>query len=442
MNKKSIMMMMALAAGAAFADAPMTINYVGYLEGVSSSGTIVPLSEKSIMMAFRLYDGPGKGLTVEKQTALWGRQSAVALTDGAFSVDLSDNFGSVLDKTKYTSLADAIVAAVDRGCSDLYIGITPANDANAEIYPRQKLTAVPKAVQAAYVRKLPDDFTATNGTFQVAGELAVTGGAELSAAVTYENAAFEPSSQTTFAGGVTVDGTLRAHEISATTVKADAVSADALATSGNGALCVTGRLDAAGTPVWNGSLNAPDAAVKAEALKGKFELKNVTVKTLQTKNFVNNGSLHLDENREWNVIGPLVTDAVKDQAAGNCGFYCWSPTYGKNNPLTSILVGSWKAPCDCIAYFQVEVVNQKNELACVQFYVVEDPKISEFSEREPAGVATIENPGTLKTCVPVVLQKGETVKWVGYNHNINESVGIAELEHSKVTAVRYQSFGW
>jgi len=117
-NSSILCLLSFLAVSSLFADVPVEVNYTGHLTGEDGR----ELDAKVMLMAFRLYDRPGTGLTAEKATALWGRQSSVTLSGGDFDVNLKDSFGTQLANTRYVSLADAIAAALQEGDGGLYLG--------------------------------------------------------------------------------------------------------------------------------------------------------------------------------------------------------------------------------------------------------------------------------------------------------------------------------
>jgi len=423
-----------------FADVPVSINYTGHLDG----GEGVALTERNMLMVFRLYAEPGTGRASEKVTALWGRQASVALENGDFDLDLSDSFGAQIANTAYPTLAAAIAAAVKDGSSDMYLGITPVNDANAEIYPRQKLTAVPKAVQALMVRSVPSDFTATGGTFTVAGAMRVTDRAQFEGSTSYGNVAYGPGAALSFKGGVAVEGTLGAGRVDATTVKAESVSAATLVTTDAGSVSVTGRLEAAGSPIWDGALTAQNAA--AGKVDGTVTAETVYARTLAANNFINRNALQLldtKDNVSWHPIGDMESVEAPAYKAEEPQFVAWDSVNRMTVQLTAISTAWWEAPCDCVAYFQTYLYNMSSDRgSCIQFYIVVDPAQSRFTDQTPVGIASFDAAGKYQLPVPILLKKGQKVKWLAYNHNINEQTGKQELSHTKVTKINYQKFCW
>jgi hypothetical protein len=122
------------------------INFQGKL--VSSTGTNVADGNYSI--TFTLYDAASSG------TNLWDETQTVAVTDGIFRVSL----GSV----------DSTIAAVDFNTDSLFLGIKV--EADAEMTPRVRFTAVPYAFMAEKVNGLT--VTNTTGTFTLAAGKTLT----------------------------------------------------------------------------------------------------------------------------------------------------------------------------------------------------------------------------------------------------------------------------
>jgi len=424
-----------------FAEVPVSINYTGCIEGENGK-----VKSKALPMAFRLYDRPGTGRMAEKATALWGRQASVALTDGVFDVDLKDTFGTQLANTRYDALADAIVAALQEGTGELYVGLTPANDANAEIYPRLRLTAAPKTVQARAVRTLPNGFTATNGTFSVEKALVVNGASTMRGDTSYAATAFGPASSTSFAGGVAVKGTLRAGAVSASTLKADAMSVTSAATASSGRLTVDGTLAVNGSAVWEGDIGKPVGTNAASRVIGTVDANRISATTLVASNFVNKASSFKFYKHEgdWHLICDWVTVASVNENVGHYDMSVYDPRRTSFVDCQSISVGTWVAPCDCLALFQTFVCNLKElDPACIQFFIVPTADFDAFKSVTPNAVAMVSNGNgtTIESVVPLLLRKGQVVKWLGYNNNSAIS-GLEEVDQTKVESISYQPFGW
>ena len=204
------------AAGAAF-------TYQGVIKEV---GGTVP-ANKNRTIQFRIYDGP------TADTPLWGRAYNVLLdANGLFNTAITDAAGSEIDGVTSTGLA-AILA--QKSGTTLYIGLT-VDGSSGEISPRQALLAVPYAIHAA-------DAAAASGDFIVEG-------------------------QTTLKGGLSVQGS----------VNAGALSATSLSVTGNisagtaGAFSGYGTIPVGGIIMWSGSANeVPDgwALCNGQTLNGK-----------------------------------------------------------------------------------------------------------------------------------------------------------------------------
>ncbi len=109
-------------------------------QGVLRDAQGAVLSERSHQIAFRVYDAATGG------APLWGVSVPVALDDaGLFNVALFDGTGSQIEGVASNGLAS--VLARNAGTT-LYVGLA-VDGAEAEILPRQKLLAVPRATRAA-----------------------------------------------------------------------------------------------------------------------------------------------------------------------------------------------------------------------------------------------------------------------------------------------------
>jgi len=109
----------------------------------------------------RLYDSTD-GAAQPKGRALWGRRITVNTRDGLFSCELRDSNGTKLNAA-YERLQDAF-AHLSGGT--MLVGVTPFNDGNDEISPRQTLVAAPYAVHAGDALGTVGD-VAVNGSVTV-----------------------------------------------------------------------------------------------------------------------------------------------------------------------------------------------------------------------------------------------------------------------------------
>lgn len=444
-----------LATANLFAAVPVSINVAGSVEGVARSGVSAPANATVMYMVFRLYAEPGTGRVSDKGTALWGRQAAVSLENGAFDVDLSDGLGSKVDGAKFETLAEAVEAVLKRGSSVCYLGITPENDANAEIFPRLRITAVPKALQAAVVRTVPESFSVTGGVFR-ADEVVVENAATLAGSATYASASFTAGKTVSFKDGLNVEGPLTAGDVEATTVaNVRLLTTDALKNTSSTALTVTGPLTVAGAPTWNGNVGAntssgPTTAVSV--VRGNVAADRIgEARELVINDFANESGHGFDSctNVVWNVLGDWVTidNTSSYEGVDRTQIVCWDETLALYVQRTAVTGGRWQAPCDCLAYFQTHVESASASYgACVQFYVLDSADETNFADRTPNAVVSMRNGGpnspTLETTAPLVLSKGQYVKWFGYNPDQNEGSSIPEVKHSHVSAIRYRPFNW
>lgn len=448
-----------LSTSFAFAAVPVSVNVVGHLDGVSrSTGTASPASGTSLYMAFRLYAEPGSDKTRiraanNKNAALWGRQATIALENGDFDVDLSDSLGTAIEGLPYATLSDAVDAALARGSSTLYLGLTPESDSNAEIFPRLKLTAVPKAVLAANVRTLSKDFSATGGVLR-AERLVVDEAATLTGSATYSHVDLGPGATVEFSGGLAVTGALTADGVRTTEARPNRVETDALA-SGTASLSVTGTLALAGTPVWNGALGTSQAGMTVSVAVVSAKLVNVTpgavsARVLATRDFVNGGAQGFDSSADsdWNILADAFTtvDVLTLQGRESVDFLAWDERTASKTRRTSVTGGSWEAPCDCIAYFQTYLQCDASQYgACVQFYVGDGAKTADYTSLSPNAAASLGNynGAVLKQSVPIVLRRGQVVRWLGYNPDkALGSTDLCETTHSQVDVIRYRAFQW
>jgi len=424
----------------------MTVNVVGHLDGVARESGATSTGRSAMFMVFRLYETPGTGLLRDKGTPLWGRQTAVALENGDFDVDLCDSLGAAVSDARYATLAEAVDVALARGSSVLYVGITPENDSNAEIFPRLRVTAVPKAVQAAYVRTVPGNFTVTGGTFRAERLIVEDAGTTIKGA-TYGAATFSGGSRGSvlFSGGLAVSGTLEAGEVDvASSVKTSSVTTENLAPQGT--LTVDGTLTSAGIPTWKGDLGQSEGTgptVAVSVVTGTVRAKEVAdVRHLKVNSLVSNGT-YFDQSDGLSMLGDVVTvDGVASLQGTSRSpqMTCWDEKTAILVNRTAVLDGLWTAPCDCLAYFQTRVVNASSSYgACVQFYLVADANDSALTDRPPDAVASLRNGSStgasLDFAVPILLRKGQLVRWLGYNAN-------GEASYSYVKSITYRMFNW
>jgi len=144
------------------------------LETSDSTSAVVKLDGKTSYAAdlyLRLYDD-SEGEKTEKSEALWGRCVRVNVQDGNFSCDLCDSAGTPIAGLPCERLADAFARLSG---TKLSVGVTPFDDANTEITPRQTLTSAPFAVCA-------HDALGSAGDLAVPGTVNATGFSAESAA--------------------------------------------------------------------------------------------------------------------------------------------------------------------------------------------------------------------------------------------------------------------
>jgi len=165
MNRKNIVLGLLVLAGAgAFAE-DWGFSFSGILQQVSDNvhapATLNGEKLYSTSLFIRLYNDSEEAAT-SKDQAIWGRKIPVMVKDGQFTCELKDSAGTEL-AAAHSSLVEALAAATG---SRLSIGVTPFDDTNAEITPRQLLSAAPFAAVAG-------DARGTLGDISVPGTLTV-----------------------------------------------------------------------------------------------------------------------------------------------------------------------------------------------------------------------------------------------------------------------------
>jgi len=234
----------------------------------------------------RLYD-ESEGVVTEKGKALWGRKISVNTRNAMFSCELKDSAGTKLT-AQYETLQEAFAhLAGDR----VTVGVTPFEDTNDEISPRQSLASVPFAVNAG-------DALGTVGDVTVGGTLTI-------------GAAKVPSAS--FGGPVTHDGetTFR----SSTTLRELALGDS--------------------SPLTAGTLVAGSGVAVSAAETGKLTAENVemTVKDVASASFSNltvSGAVEANRlqaiDKKLTVTRSVTASTVKADAlvlGGTFDFFKW-----------------------------------------------------------------------------------------------------------------------
>jgi len=441
--RKDILTAFLLACAAfARAEVPVVINYTGCLEGDFPGGAQTVRTNEAFYMEFRLYAEPGTGRGDEKAKALWGRLAPVALDgDGVFDVELSDSFGSPLPGSAATtnSLREAIARALDlNGGSSVWIGLTPESPQNAEIHPRQRVGAVVRAVQARNVRSVPDGFSvAKQLVVEGAGELEVTDETTLRGPATYAAARFEDDAPPDFRGGVTVTGNVSVATLAnVTNVTAGEVCASSLDARGVSAVAIV----AADAAAYEGTARLAVATGRLQRVECRQSTVGgeVTADTLVTPTLELQGGHSLAENEAWSPLGDMhVASNGITQTFFTDPAHPGPKFISIKTERSAVCTGSWKAPEDCLAYFQAYVKTLTGK-ACVQFYLG-----AAFSTNLPCASVCINGDSYATTSfVPVLMRKGETVHWAGYNDNRSSDQAVVEARDTRVLQVIYRSFGW
>jgi len=180
------------------ASAPPQFTYQGQLmEVVNGANTPVTSGGSNIFAAtmwVRLYNSTDAA----KTAPLYGRKIDTSVNSGVFTIDIGDEYGVPLPAPSSNLLA-TISGMTDS--STLFVGITPFDDANNEIQPRQQLFSAPFALLANDASQALGNFTATNGT-SLFNSLDVQGSALFMGAVTNQGAV-SIGGNVTFASGFT-----------------------------------------------------------------------------------------------------------------------------------------------------------------------------------------------------------------------------------------------
>ena len=124
-----LLLLFTTVPAASLATVPQQINYQGYL--ADSSGN--PVSDGNYTMSFDIYDVSTGGVP------LWSESQTVTVKDGVYNVILGQP-GNLL--------------ILDIFDGDRYLGVTIGTD--AEMTPRQKLTATAFAMKAARADSVAD----------------------------------------------------------------------------------------------------------------------------------------------------------------------------------------------------------------------------------------------------------------------------------------------
>jgi len=271
----------------------------------------------------------------------------------------------------------------------------------------------------------------------------VTGPATFWSNVSYGKATFGAKADVDLKSGLVVQGPLEAARVEATDMTVASIEVGTLQTQDAGKLSVTNRITCRGTLTWTGGAAWSATPVTAPTVAGSVEATAVSAERIvagafdNPKGFAINGWSVLGE---WQHVTSLPAQSQEEQA-----FIVCNTSTGAQEAKTSIVSGAWAAPCDCIAYFQVQLLNLSAKSGTwLQFYIVPDVNVSDYSARNPIGVAALgpDADGALTTAVPIVLRKGELVKWLGYNDNASEGSSRKEIDHTTVTAIRYLAFNW
>ncbi|NLB66194.1 MAG: hypothetical protein GX803_06980 [Lentisphaerae bacterium] len=154
---------------------PLAIPYQGVLSEVVD-GVVTTMTAKSANLEVRLYSVATGG------TALWGREVAVTLDNGAFNMELSDSVGSPLGGGTLESVISAATGT-------LYIGLKVKG--GEEITPRQRLLSSAYAIAAKTAHESAGNFT-VKGKLTAASNAVVTGNLTLNNTLNvHSNAHFE-----------------------------------------------------------------------------------------------------------------------------------------------------------------------------------------------------------------------------------------------------------
>jgi hypothetical protein len=209
----------------------------------------------TVTMWVRLYDS----VSAEKPSgALYGRKITTILNKGMFTIDIGDEYGEALPAV-YTNLLTLISNCTG---ATLLVGVTPFDDANDEVMPRQQLFSAPYALLANDVTQALGDFTATNGTslFQ---SLEVTGQTVFKGPVTNQSTVVI-NGNVTFANGLNAQGALQTKQL----------SVGGTLTQSAGTATVNGNLDVTGNATFQpGPLTISGGATP----KGPVTAKSLTV---------------------------------------------------------------------------------------------------------------------------------------------------------------------
>lgn len=384
------------ASGLLAASPPPLFTYQGQLvEIVNGANTAVKSGTNDIFavdMWLRLYNSVG----ADKASALYGRKVSVLVNKGYFSVDIGDTCGIPLTAA-YTNLLN-LISASDSGT--LLVGITPFDDANDEISPRQPLFAAPYALLANDVTQALGDFTATNGTalFQA---LEVSGAAVFKGAVTNQGAV-AINGNATFANGLTNSGTTAAKQF---------VTGATLTQSG-GDTTVNGSLNVGGSA----TVQAGGITVNGTAtLQGDLSASNVTV-----SNGMSSGALVL------NSAAPTVTPSLTCTAPLTVSGQTLFKTYFVNSAWLSRSdgtsdSGSFTASADGLYVLSVIIRRDNRGYGSLTFT---------FGGKSivPYTNANTDQYSVNSVTLTVLMKSGETISW---GSEVSQNcTGVSQIEYS------------
>jgi len=325
----------------------------------------------------RLYDDSEATATLKSQ-AIWGRCIDVHVKNGTFSCELKDSAGDgqPLAGTAHVRLQDAFAAL---GGSVVTVGVTPFDDKNAEISPRQRLAAVPFAVNAG-------DALGTVGDVTIPGTL--------------KTGAFKAAADVTFGGTVSHAGNatfrsdprmprLSLGDSESLKVKTMTVGEDMEVKRVEAGTLTTGEAAVKVGKLAGGSVSnlVVAGAVTADALKPVGQTLetsgNVSVRDLVVKDFVLGGGMDMFQ---W-AAEPTKLERADEEAFG---YYTGSAANGY-----------WTATCNCLMSLSFRLENSVTV------------KLSTKDGEIEAGTIQASGSGSGWFPFQVFLRSGQVISWTG-----------------------------
>lgn len=330
----------------------------------------------TVTMWVRLYDS----VSAEKPSgALYGRKISTIVNKGMFTIDIGDEYGETLPAV-YTNLLTLISNCTG---ATLLVGVTPFDDANDEIMPRQQLFSAPYALLANDVTQALGDFTATNG-MSLFQSLEVTGATVFKGAVTNQSTV-GITGNVTFENGLTSQAALQTKQLSV----GGTLTQSAGTTSVNGNLDVTGDATFQPGPLTISGGATPQGHVTARSL--------LALGTLTARAFT---ATTPDPITLPTFISPLTLTVTGKAVFGK---YFKDSTWSNRSASTSY-GGSFTAPYDGLFVVSVLIRRENRGKGSLTFTI--GGKII-----KPEMITNSDKYSVNETTLTVLMRAGELLTW-------------------------------